>query len=188
MEFQDRVSAYPNRYLITDENGNTSYVYLERADEPTVPGTPLSAETFNALIEAIKACSLGGMTAPLDMGGKNIVNVNNVVSTYLNGARVRTLGNYTSEAKNFTLQRNGFGVYLIILHTAGSDGSLGAGAMYLVTVGQNQTGYDQKKIYGEASMGVGISNANEIVFALNAYTTCLVISLDSANAPNNWDK
>ena len=49
MEFQDRVSAYPNRYLLTDENGNTSYVYLERADEPTVPGTPLNADTFNSL-------------------------------------------------------------------------------------------------------------------------------------------
>lgn len=49
MEFQDRVSAYPNRYLLTDENGNTSYVHLERADEPTVPGTPLNADTFNSL-------------------------------------------------------------------------------------------------------------------------------------------
>lgn len=47
MKIIDRVSAYPNRYVITDENGNTSYVYLERADEPTVPGTPLNAETFN---------------------------------------------------------------------------------------------------------------------------------------------
>ena len=47
MEFIDRVSAYPNRYVMTDENGNTSYVYLERADEPTVVGTPLNAETFN---------------------------------------------------------------------------------------------------------------------------------------------
>lgn len=48
MEFKDRVSAYPNRYAMTDENGNTSYVVLERADEPVVTGTPLNAETFNA--------------------------------------------------------------------------------------------------------------------------------------------
>lgn len=49
MEFIDRVSAYPNRYLLTNENGDTSYVYLERADEPTVVGTPLNADTFNSL-------------------------------------------------------------------------------------------------------------------------------------------
>ena len=47
MTFEDRVSAYPNRYLMTDENGNAQYVVLERADEPIKPGTPLNAETFN---------------------------------------------------------------------------------------------------------------------------------------------
>ena len=49
MEFEDRVSKYPNRYKMTDENDNVSMVYLERADEPVVPGTPLNAETFNSL-------------------------------------------------------------------------------------------------------------------------------------------
>jgi hypothetical protein len=34
---------------MTDENGNVSYVTIERADEPVVEGTPLNAETFNAL-------------------------------------------------------------------------------------------------------------------------------------------
>ena len=48
--FEDRVSAYPNRYLITDENGNSSYVVLERADEPVKVGTPLNAETFNGVM------------------------------------------------------------------------------------------------------------------------------------------
>lgn len=49
MEFVDRKSTYPNRYTMTDENGNVSQVFLERADEPVVEGTPLNAETFNAL-------------------------------------------------------------------------------------------------------------------------------------------
>ena len=53
MIFEDRVSAYPNRYLMTDENGNTSYVVLERADEPTAVGTPLSAETFNGMLAGL---------------------------------------------------------------------------------------------------------------------------------------
>ena len=54
MEFVDRVSAYPNRYIMTNENGNVSYVILDRADEPTAPGTPLSAETFNNMILDIR--------------------------------------------------------------------------------------------------------------------------------------
>jgi hypothetical protein len=49
MEFVDRVSAYPNRYIITNENGDTHYAVIERADEPVTPGTPLNAETFNSL-------------------------------------------------------------------------------------------------------------------------------------------
>lgn len=49
MEFVDRKSTYPNRYTMTDENGNVSQVFLERADEPIVEGTPLNAATFNAL-------------------------------------------------------------------------------------------------------------------------------------------
>ena len=48
--FEDRVSAYPNRYLMTGENGNASYVILERADEPVKVGTPLNAETFNNML------------------------------------------------------------------------------------------------------------------------------------------
>lgn len=49
IEFKDRVSAYPNRYLVTKEDGSNYYVTLERADEPTNPGTPLNAATMNQL-------------------------------------------------------------------------------------------------------------------------------------------
>lgn len=49
--FTDRESAYPNRYLLTRENGASEHIILERADEPVVVGTPLNAETFNALRE-----------------------------------------------------------------------------------------------------------------------------------------
>lgn len=51
--FEDRVSSYPNRYKMTPESGASSYVILERADEPVKPGTPLNAETFNALAKDI---------------------------------------------------------------------------------------------------------------------------------------
>lgn len=49
MEFVDRVSTYPNRYLLTAADGSTSYVVLERADNPLTVGTPLNAETLNQL-------------------------------------------------------------------------------------------------------------------------------------------
>lgn len=50
IEFKDRVSTYPNRYLVTLENGTNYYATLERADEPTNPGTPLNASTLNQLV------------------------------------------------------------------------------------------------------------------------------------------
>ena len=52
MEFVDRKSTYPNRYTMTDDAGNVSTVYLERADDPVVEGTPLNAKTFNDLFLA----------------------------------------------------------------------------------------------------------------------------------------
>lgn len=48
--FKDRQSTYPNRYKITDANGNSSYVTLERADVPTVEGTVLNAVMLNQLL------------------------------------------------------------------------------------------------------------------------------------------
>jgi hypothetical protein len=65
MIFEDRISAYPNRYAITDENGNTSYVFLERADDPITVGTPLNAETFNAMQKEAAPAGFGlGETSP----------------------------------------------------------------------------------------------------------------------------
>lgn len=66
MVFEDRVSAYPNTYAMTDENGNVSRVLLERADEPVIPGTPLNAETFNKMAEDIKS---GMAPAGFGLGG-----------------------------------------------------------------------------------------------------------------------
>lgn len=57
MNFSDRVSAYPNRYTMTDENGGVHYVWLERADDPITPGTPLNAETFNDMQKELKLLS-----------------------------------------------------------------------------------------------------------------------------------
>lgn len=62
-KFVDRQSAYPNRYKVTREDGTTEYITLERADEPTVMGTPLNAATFNKIIEEVIPMTRGGTDA-----------------------------------------------------------------------------------------------------------------------------
>ena len=75
MVFVDRESAYPNRYRLTDDTGTSSYVFLVRADEPVTPGTPLNAETFNAMLNEVRPIECGGTgannaeTALMNLGG-----------------------------------------------------------------------------------------------------------------------
>lgn len=54
VQFVDRQSAYPNRYKITRADGTTEHITLERADSPTVEGTPLNASTFNNMVSGLK--------------------------------------------------------------------------------------------------------------------------------------
>ena len=62
--FTDRESAYPNRYLVTPENGAPYHAVLTRADEPVVVGTPLNAETFNTLVAGLEEA--GGTVSAID--------------------------------------------------------------------------------------------------------------------------
>ena len=57
IKFVDRVPTYPGRIKFTKEDGTVVYGVWERADSPTVEGTPLNAATFNAMQ------SEGGMSA-----------------------------------------------------------------------------------------------------------------------------
>ena len=81
MVFVDRESAYPNRYRVIPETGSPYYIVLERADEPVTPGTPLNAETFNAMRDDLAAeMAPGGFglgTEPADAEG----DANNAIST-----------------------------------------------------------------------------------------------------------
>lgn len=50
INWQDRVPTRPNRMKITPENGGASwYGTIERADEPSVEGTPVNAANLNAM-------------------------------------------------------------------------------------------------------------------------------------------
>lgn len=52
VKWVDRVPTYPNRMKITPETGSAYYATVERADNPTVTGTPVNAQNLNAMQEA----------------------------------------------------------------------------------------------------------------------------------------
>lgn len=68
--FTDRQPLYPNRYQITDANGESQFVTLERADEPTVEGTALNAHNLNQLLPETG----GTMTGPLTLNSDLLLN------------------------------------------------------------------------------------------------------------------
>ena len=52
VQFVDRVPTYPGRIKFTKEDGTVIYGVWERADNPTVEGTPLNAANLNAMQES----------------------------------------------------------------------------------------------------------------------------------------
>jgi hypothetical protein len=65
--FEDRQPKYPNRYKLTKANGESQFVILERADEPTVEGTPLNADTLNQLLHETGGTITGPLTLEAGM-------------------------------------------------------------------------------------------------------------------------
>lgn len=62
---QDRVPLYPGRVKLTPVSGQTDLYDMERADQPTVEGTPLNKATF--LTDAVAALyGLSGNTATIN--------------------------------------------------------------------------------------------------------------------------
>ena len=56
---ENRVPTKPGRIKLTDDSGNAKYYYMERADEPTVEGTPLNKATlFDSANSDRYACDL----------------------------------------------------------------------------------------------------------------------------------
>jgi hypothetical protein len=96
--FKDRQSTRPNRYEVTTDDGKTYYITLKRADEPTVPGTPVNAETFNKLVAEIEnhtqAITKGGTGATSGATGlKNLfASGATVLSSYQYGDTLPSAG------------------------------------------------------------------------------------------------
>lgn len=77
-EFVDRKSTYPNRYKITKADGTSEYVTIERADEPTVAGTPLNAETFNAMMDGFSKTGHAHTAADITSGTFSTARIPNI--------------------------------------------------------------------------------------------------------------
>ena len=81
----DRVPTYPNRIKITRQDGTSVYVTWERADEPTVVGTPINKALFDSIAADI------GLSAN--------------ITIYVSTAGSDTLGNGTASNKYATIQK-----------------------------------------------------------------------------------
>ena len=77
-QFVDRKSTYPNRYKITKSDGTSEYVTIERADSPTVVGTPLNAATFNAMMEGFSETGHGHAASDITSGTFSTARIPNI--------------------------------------------------------------------------------------------------------------
>jgi len=100
--FVDRQSTYPNRYKVTPVDGTPYFAVLERADEPVVAGTPLNAETMNALasgatIETDATLTQEGKAADAAVVGSRLTECEAKVQTNL-----ESIGQHTLLIQNLT--------------------------------------------------------------------------------------
>lgn len=85
IEVIDRVSTYPGRVKLTKSDGSIEYVTWERADEPTVEGTPINKALFDSIAADV------GLTAN--------------ITVYVSGSGSDTLGDGTSASPYKTITK-----------------------------------------------------------------------------------
>ncbi len=184
--------------------GEPFTITLTRDDQPITEGTPYSkaavlpdalaqllcpdvedptpADALAALLPLLG----GTMAGDLDMDSHNVSNVNNMavrslLLTYLNGVRVRAMGNHSSSSKDFTLDRNGYSAYLFVAHSATDTVDAGAGSVYFVATGSGTTNLIWEKIWGADNLSFACTASNKLTVTLSKLTVCFAISLDSFN-------
>ena len=121
VKWVDRVPTYPNRMKITPETGSAYYATVERADNPTVTGTPVNAQNLNAMQEAagltghkaVYVATTGSDSVGDGSEANPFATINKAISTIpanLNGYTARiyiAAGTYT---ENVTIQNIGNGI------------------------------------------------------------------------------
>ncbi len=122
--FIDRKPTRPNRFKITPENGGEAYyVTLERADLPTIEGTPLNATTLNTLISKPKTAEYGQFLRVAGVDANNMITsveaINPLAGTaFASGVINNTLTQIEDEVTITT----GFKPKLVIIQEITSEG------------------------------------------------------------------
>lgn len=149
--FTDRESMRPGRYKVTTDAGESYYITLKRADEPTVAGTPLNANTFSELQESIQgdissevsalqtkikngtvvaAKATSATKATSDGNGKNIANTYATIGDLKNEAELR--GDLETDLRNGTIPVGRATIAsTVILHRVSMTLSNGKGSLQL---------------------------------------------------------
>ncbi len=95
----DRVPTYPNRVKITKSDGSSELVTWERADAPTVEGTPINKALFDSIVADIGATK--NMTLYVSTAGSDVLGDGTSANPYATiqraiGAVPRNLNGYTA--------------------------------------------------------------------------------------------
>lgn len=72
MQFIDRKAKYPGRWTMKKSDGTSEVVTLVRNDEPIVEGTPMNANTLNALAGTDTTLTISGVAADAKVTGDKI--------------------------------------------------------------------------------------------------------------------
>lgn len=144
----DRVSTYPGRVKLTKADGSTEFVTWERADEPTVPGTPINKALFDSIAQDM------GLTA--------------AVTVYVSKSGSDTLGNGTSANPYLTISK--------AISTLPKNLN-GYGATINISAGTYNETARFEHFYGGVVAINGVSGAGVTITGLNVQNCAVLVNV-----------
>lgn len=166
-EVIDRVPTRPNRIKLTSESdGSINYYAWERADEPTVDGTPINKELFDSIGTDITSLQqttskntsdIRAIKAHDDEQDANIANLNNATRINLSRPTLETT------TKNGVIcTNNGDGTY-----TLNGTNSSGSSVWFEVSKNINIVANKTYKIIGCPKHGLGLNKCFIELYKMN---------------------
>lgn len=155
IKWVDRVPTNPNRMKITPENGSSYFATVERADNPTVTGTPVNAANLNAMQEA------SGLTANrtvyVSTAGSNSVG---------DGSQANPYATINKALNSIPRNLNGFTVTIVVAAGAYNEAiyASGFGNGMLVFTG---TAGDAVNVTGMNFINVQYAEFKNIAFSIS---------------------
>ena len=132
IKWVDRVATHPGRVQLTPVQGQTNIYDMERADEPTVAGTPINAANLNAMLQ----------TAGLDAGKTVYVAVSGSDSTG-DGSRTQPYATIFKAISEIPQNLNGYSATIHISPGTYNENialyGFHGGSLYLISTGNDAT-------------------------------------------------